>query len=181
MLLFTAIFIGCSDETKSTDSATPPTSLNCNTLDAEECSNQAECFPIVAQAMQGTEDGNFCIDWEAEMENVGCTASGSSLTVETYASPPDAVDSCWYFRSGTIPEGWVECAAVTGECDGQRIQTRFSPYLISSSTRAQCIQRERGNRMKITILSQTQIFELVDFTHNFFYFAQQEGVLSPFK
>ena len=117
MLLLTILFIGCSDETKSTDSATP-TTINCSTLDAAECSNQAECFPIVAQAMQGTGDGNFCIDWEAEMEDVGCTASSSNLTVETYAAPPDAADTCWYFRSGTIPQGWVECAAVIDECHG---------------------------------------------------------------
>lgn len=116
MLLLITLFIGCSDETKSTDSATPPTSLDCSTLDAAECSNQAECFPIVAQAMQGNGDGSFCIDWEAEMEDVGCTASNSDLTVETYAAPPDAEDACWYFRSGSIPQGWVECSSVAGEC-----------------------------------------------------------------
>ena len=118
MLLLSALFIGCSDETKSTDSATPPTTLDCSTLDTAECSNQAECFSIVAQAMQRTDDGNFCIDWEAEMEDVGCSASSSALTVETYAAPPDAVDTCWYFRSETIPQGWVECVADIEECQG---------------------------------------------------------------
>ena len=116
MLLPIILFIGCSDETKSTDSATPPTSLDCSTLDAAECSNQAECFPIVAQAMQENGDGSFCIDWEAEMEDVGCSAFSSDLTVETYAAPPDEADTCWFFRSGSIPQGWVECAFVTDEC-----------------------------------------------------------------
>ena len=114
MTLFFVLFLGCSDESKSTDSATTP--LDCSTFDAAECSNQAECFSITAQAMQESSDGNFCFDWEAEMEDVGCTASNSSLTVETYAAPPDSTDTCWFFRSGTIPQGWVECAAVAEEC-----------------------------------------------------------------
>ena len=117
MLLLFALLIGCSEETKSTDSATSHTSLDCSTLDAAECNNQAECFSIVAQAMQETDDGNFCIDWEAEQEDVGCTAMASALTAETYAAPPDEADTCWYFRSGSIPQGWVECAAIIEECN----------------------------------------------------------------
>ena len=117
MILFSLLlFIGCSDDTKSSDSGDSPISLDCSALSVEECGNQTECSLILAQAMQGTSDGTFCIDWEAEMEGVGCTASQSSLTVETYASHPDAPETCWYFRSGTIPEGWIECEGATGEC-----------------------------------------------------------------
>ena len=116
MLLPIILFIGCSDKTKSTDSATTTTSVDCSTLEVTECSNQAACFPILAQAMPENGDGSFCIDWEAEMEEVGCTASNSALTVETYAAPPDTTDVCWFFRSGSIPQGWVECASITEEC-----------------------------------------------------------------
>jgi hypothetical protein len=57
--------------------------------------------------MTSTGCDNFCIDWEAEMEDVGCTANFEALTVETYAGPPTDPESCWYFRDSNIPEGWV--------------------------------------------------------------------------
>ena len=115
MLLFIAL-IGCADETKSTDSAEPQGAVDCSALSAQECDTQAECSAIVAQEMLGNGDGGFCIDWEAEMEQVGCTGSASSITVETYAASPAEPETCWYFRNGTIPMGWVTCENVTQEC-----------------------------------------------------------------
>ena len=117
MILFSiAIFIGCSDDNKSDDSVDPQGSVDCSILAVEECGNHSECYTITAQQMIRTEEGALCIDWEAPMEDVGCTGHNSALTVETYAAPPNATEDCWYFRDATIPEGWIECEGVTGEC-----------------------------------------------------------------
>jgi hypothetical protein len=116
ILLSLTFLVSCSDSNKSDDSGTNPTSTTCGTLTLEECGSQAECYTITAQQMMGTNSGNFCIDWEAEMEGVGCTANLSAMTVEVFAGPPTDPESCWYFRDSNIPEGWVDCNNVIGEC-----------------------------------------------------------------
>ena len=117
MILFSiAFFMGCSDDNKSDDSGDFQGSVDCSLLTVEECGNQSECSMITAQQMIRTEEGTLCIDWEAAMEDVGCTGHTSALTVETYAAPPDAPEDCWFFRDATIPEGWLDCESVIGEC-----------------------------------------------------------------
>ena len=44
----------------------------------------------------------------------GCSAYESALTVLSFAQSPDGV--CWAFPSGTVPDGWPECASVD-ECE----------------------------------------------------------------
>jgi hypothetical protein len=61
--------------------------------------------------MQAMEDGDFCIDWEAEGAIIGCKETGPCGDAETYAHPEENPTQCWFFADTCIPEGRVSCSS----------------------------------------------------------------------
>ena len=102
-----------SSANNSTDSALPDSPVECADLSADECEAN-ECSLVSGRPASESADGSTCIDWNTDPQPAGCSAYESALTVLSFAQSPDGV--CWAFPSGTVPDGWPECASVD-ECE----------------------------------------------------------------
>ena len=85
--------------------------LDCSSLGPDECAAREDCSSIGGMMMQPTDDGDFCIDWEAEGSVVGCRDEGPCGDAESYAQPPDDPTVCWFFSDTCIPDGWIGCGS----------------------------------------------------------------------
>ena len=82
-------------------------------LSIDEC-DASDCSLVSGRPASESADGTTCVDWNTDPQPAGCSAYESALTVLSFAQSPDGV--CWAFPSGTVPDGFTECASVD-ECE----------------------------------------------------------------
>lgn len=86
----------------------------CAELDAQACDASESCGPIQGKPL--VEEGeDYCLDYQAEFEDLGCMPAESGCTdAEVFALDPDGVG--YYFSNGCIPDDFVAMADNVGEC-----------------------------------------------------------------
>jgi hypothetical protein len=119
-LLFVSLLsvaCGVNNPPDSGDSSIDTGDASCATLDADVCSENAECHPIGGLALQEDGSGGLCHDFSDPAEILGCMSLNQGCTgALTYGRPEGSDDQCILFMSGCLPNGWVVCDMYTDEC-----------------------------------------------------------------
>ena len=100
---------GGTTSAESTSTESTGQSIDCPSLDAEQCADEMACMVIEGMEWIHISGNDYCFD---EKAFAGCIADADCDNQETYGC--DGNDP-WRFSSTCIPDGWAVCDAPEGD------------------------------------------------------------------
>lgn len=116
-ILSTAALIGCQEEGGDCSGDQDNCLILCAELDVDACAAEADCAVIQGKPLEEVGETDFCLDFEADFEDLGCMQADSGCTdAEVFAVDPDGIG--YYFSNGCIPESFEGLQGAVAECEG---------------------------------------------------------------